>query len=75
MRGDNNLDIYRDVLIASLRLELKIDFSQIITNELFVRAHKVASALIFLWLITKLCRQKDVPLLRWEDNEDRATDR
>lgn len=54
--GDANLDSHRAVLVASLVARLKINFGQIITDELFVQAHKVASALSFSCLIMKLCK-------------------
>lgn len=54
--GDANLDSRRAVLVASLVDGLKIDFGHIIVNELFVRAHKVEGALLFLCLIMELCR-------------------
>lgn len=73
--GDATLDSHRAVLVASLISGLKIDFGQIIDDELFVRAHKVASALPLPCLITELCRQANVPLIRGIDNEVRATHR
>lgn len=43
MGGDATLDSNRVVLVASLIIKLKIDFGQIIADEMFIRAHKVAS--------------------------------
>ena len=54
--GDANLDSHQAMLIANLISRLKIDFGQIIFDEIFVRAHKVASALPFPCLITELCK-------------------
>lgn len=60
---DVNLDPQRLVLVESLIEGLKIDFVQIIGDEILVRAHKTSSVLAFPCLITELCRQANVPII------------
>lgn len=63
IEGDTHLDKHRAILVASLIVGLKIDFGQIIAEEIFVRAHRVSSVLPFSYLIMKLCRQANMPLI------------
>lgn len=67
--GDGNLDSYKAILVASLVDVLNIDFFCIIVDEILFYAHKVANALPFLCLITKLFRQANVSLIRGVDNK------
>lgn len=69
------MDSHRALLVASLIFRLKIDFGKIIADELFVRAHKVASALSFPFFIMEFYRQANVPFIRGIDNEVQATHR
>lgn len=67
--GDPNLENQRVVLVASMIERLKNNFGHIIIDELFVNAHKTASALTFLCLIMELYRKDNVPLLMGVDND------
>lgn len=60
---------------AQLIEGLKINYGQIIEDELFMRAHKTSSALPFPCLITEPCRQVDVPIFQGINNEFRAIKR
>lgn len=62
-------------MVASFIEGLKINFGQIIVEELFVRENKTSSALLFLCLITELCMQANVSIIQGVDNEIRATRR
>ncbi|KAF3652197.1 hypothetical protein FXO38_16233 [Capsicum annuum] len=66
---DANLDNQRAVLVVSMIEGLNTDFGQIIGDKIFVRAHKIASALSFPCLIIELCWQVNVPIIRGVDNE------
>lgn len=49
--GDTNMDNQRAVLVANMIEGLIIDFNHIITDEIFIHAHKTASTLPFMYLI------------------------
>lgn len=68
-REDAYLDNKKAVLVASIIDGLKINFGQIIADEIFVRAHKIARALPFSCLITDICWQANVPIIKRMDNE------
>lgn len=57
-RGDDKLDNQRAVFLTNM-----------IEGKMFVRSHKKTSALLFPYLITELCRQENVPIIRGVDSE------
>lgn len=69
---DANLDNQRKVLVASMIDGLNIEFGHIIIDKIFIHTHKTAKALPFLYLITKLCRQANVTILKGVDDKVQA---
>lgn len=67
--GDDRLEINRDVIVTALIDRLIVDFSHIITDDFFTRAHRTTTALPFPYLITDLCWQANIPLISEIDNE------
>lgn len=56
-----NLDPKKQFFVACLIERLKINCGYVIGDELFIRFHKITTVLLFLCLITILCRLEKVP--------------
>lgn len=59
--------------MESLLEGLKINFCQVIANELFTKEHNMASLLPCLCLIRELCKMEKIPIISRVDNEVRAS--
>lgn len=73
--GNANLYPQKVVLVESLIERLKDNFGQVTADGLFVRAHKISSALPFPCLIVELCKLSKVPIISGVDNEVKVTKR
>lgn len=59
--------------MANLMEGIKVNFVQLIIDELFVRDYKTSSALPFSCLIIELCRLANLLIINGVNNELKAT--